>query len=228
MKRIEIFLKFPNSQNKIKTMFTEGGWNVLKDYSKYSKELEEISLVQKGSNVELKISWKKGEEIKYTSTLPPEEEIIALLHKIRPFVLQKESTSFRKIVNLLGRKIEDDEFRDLLKEEKEIYSGKASRGVFKIASNEVVLNTDQMLKKWLNAFEYHKDKNKQLEIKKLHELIPLEATRTILIMMLQDKVKAILHISGFINVILGKKEEMAVYKDNKLEKLRFTFKRDKE
>jgi len=195
-------------------------------YSIYAKELLEISLVQKGTFTNLKIDWRRGKEVSYSSYLPPEEEIIVLMHKIRPFILKKEQTHFNKIINILSKKIKDNEFLKLIKLEKDIFSGKNMRESFEFILNKEIINSEKILIKWLNAYEYHKDEDKQAELERMHKIIPLEFTRGVIIMMLQEKIKAILNLSGFVNVILSRQNEMKVCKDEKLTKW-FNFKINK-
>ena len=76
----------------------------------------------------------------------------------------------------------------------------------RIRSNETLINSDETLMKWLNAHEYHKDRDKQAELDSLHQVLPLETSRAVFIMMLYDKVRTILILSKLISVIAGKTE----------------------
>lgn len=222
-KQIDIILGPANSTKTIKLELDDEKLEVFREFYTYTEELREISIIQKGSKAQLKINWKRGKKISYSTNLPPEDQIIVLMHKIRPFVLNNEPTYFNKVVNILSKHITNKSFRDMLKLPKKLFSGKGTGLNF--ISNDVLLTSDKMLIKWLNAYEYHKDRDKRREIEGLHKIIPLQATRALLIMMLQDKVKAIFWINNFIKVILGEQDEARVYEDKELKKINFIFKK---
>lgn len=61
-----------------------------------------------------------------------------------------------------------------------------------------------MLFEWLNSFEYHDDQTKKEQIEKLSQLLPFKANRAIFLMLLAEKIKAIISIANFIGLLLGK------------------------
>jgi len=68
----------------------------------------------------------------------------------------------------------------------------------------VVIDCEATLQQWLNAYEYHKNGNKRREVERLHQLLPLEASRAIFVTMLYDKVDAIHHLHSRVRLMLGK------------------------
>jgi hypothetical protein len=67
-----------------------------------------------------------------------------------------------------------------------------------IASDETVLHSEDILMKWLNAYEYHRDRSKRAELDALHQVLPLEGSRAMFIYMMVDKLVAINEIGRFI------------------------------
>ena len=69
-----------------------------------------------------------------------------------------------------------------------------------------------MLLVYLNAHEYHRDKDKRNKLKALHQLMPLESSRSIFIMMLFEQIDAISALAEIIKVIQGEKGITTVVK----------------
>jgi len=82
------------------------------------------------------------------------------------------------------------------------------QSMFRIQSNDVVLNSERVLYDWLNSFEYHRDKEKKKFIESLHAMFPLNATKALFIGLLSDKTQAIYSVARLIRVVVGKQESM--------------------
>ncbi len=147
--------------------------------------------------------------------LPDWNEVSVFLHKIRPFILQNERTYFHKVRNLLGFKLTDSYFRDYFNLQKELFNGKKSQEGWQIESNGEILNSEKILYEWLNAHEYHRDKDKQELIKFLHQIVPLEASKVLFLGLLSNKTKAILNLASFIYVLLGKQKSLTLQSEIK-------------
>jgi len=186
--------------------FEDKEWKALLDFVQYANDLVSIQLIRDGGPATLNLSNNAESGMSYSVELPPEDQLLALLHRIRPFILQKEPTNFYQVCKYLSRRFADAPFRDFLKSLGEHYSGKRMQDIVRVQSNQVLINSEETLMKWLNAHEYHKDQGKQDELKSLHQVMPLEASRAFFVMMLNEKVKAISILANFINVMAGEQE----------------------
>lgn len=186
--------------------FEDQEWKALLDFVQYAKDLQSIQLVRQGGTGKLNLSYTQETGLSYSVELPPEDQLLALLHRLRPFVLKNELTNFRRVSNHLARRLDDTRCRAFLKSLGEYYSGKRMQAIILIHSNEVLINSEEILLKWLNAHEYHKDQDQQAELESLHQILPLETSRAIFVMMLYDKVRAISILANFINVMAGEQE----------------------
>lgn len=191
--------------------FTDEEWNIFNRYEEYVRELVGIQLLREGGPGKLKLHCHRDEGLSVQSELPPDDQVTALLHKLRPFVLQNEPTDFNKVRNILSRRIEDETIRGFLKDQKDVFHGMAMGSLGKISVNDVVINSDETLLKWLNAFEYHRDGDKRAEIKALHEHFPFHASRAIFFLMLYEKVRAICNVMGLVRTVLGKQPSFGSY-----------------
>lgn len=190
--------------------FEDEEWDALLRFVEYVKELQAIELMREGGPGKLNIRWTEETGFSYSAELPAEDKILALLHRLRPFVLNDEQTNFHRVCNHIARRIEDENLRHFIKSIRAIYSGKRMQSMIIIKSNETLINSEETLMKWLNAHEYHKDRNKQAELESLHQILPLETSRAIFLMMLYDKARAIFIIANMINVMAGEQESVKI------------------
>lgn len=118
-------------------------------------------------------------------------------------------TSPRNLVTgIIARRFTDPSIRGMVRAQRALYDGRDFQSQIRIESNNTVINCEETLMKWLNAFEFHTDETKRAEIEKLHQLMPLEASRAIFIMLLIEKVKAIMNIANFIELLLGRADSI--------------------
>lgn len=186
--------------------FEDKEWKALLDFVQYANDLQSIQLIREGGKVTLNISNNVDSGMSYSVELPPEDQLLALLHRIRPFILQSEPTNFNRVCKYISRRFDDKSIRNFLKSLCERYSGKRMQTIVQVESNKVLINSEETLLKWLNANEYHKDHDKQAELKSLHQIVPLEASRTFFVMMLYEKIEVIFILANFINVMAGEQE----------------------
>ena len=186
--------------------FDDQEWKALLEFVQYAKDLQALQLVSQGGPGKLSLSYTAESGLSYLVDLPPEDQILALLHRLRPFVLNDEPTNYYRVYNHLTRRFDDKPFRHFLKSLRGYYSGKRMQAIVLIQSNEALINSEETLMKWLNAHEYHKDRDNQAELESLHQVLPLETSRAIFVMMLYDKVRAIFVVANLINVMAGEQE----------------------
>lgn len=185
--------------------FTKEDWERLEDFLEYTNDLLDTKLVRDEGSASLSLSWNaESNRMQFSTTLPPWDDVTVFLHKFRPIGLETESTSFKKISSLLGEHLDHPYFRGMIKRQHDIYYGKKLRSAFQIRANDVVLNSEKVLYDWLNAYEYHRNKEKRKFIDSLHTMFPLDASKVLFINLLMEKVEAIYNTAGLISVILGK------------------------
>src|SRR2546427_7540176 len=81
----------------------DNDWGVLLSFLEDAEQLRRTGFVTHGANVRYEFSWhhEKGQEHK--ATMPDEDSVSAFLHRMRPFVLQRERSFLPKILNVLRR-----------------------------------------------------------------------------------------------------------------------------
>jgi hypothetical protein len=119
--------------------FPDEDWDRLIDFLTYARELEQTELLSKGYPLGLTFKTENG-GTRVSSNLPPDDQISAVLHRIRPFVLQDEPTNYYAVSKLLSRRFESDLMRLTLSRLKEFYSGKDSQRMYTLTADDTIIN----------------------------------------------------------------------------------------
>jgi hypothetical protein len=187
--------------------FEDAEWTLLTRFRQFSAEVAETPIMLEGRRVSTSLSFDftTGAE-SHAVVVPPKPEIQALLHVMRPFVLQHEPTAFNRIVNILEKCIPDPRMRAVLERQKELFSGKNFQQQVKMTASsapgtEAVLNSEETFQLWLNTHEYHRDEDKQAAMEELQALLPFDWLRAMFISMLFDRALAVINIANFIHFL---------------------------
>jgi hypothetical protein len=188
--------------------FEDKDWERLDEFTQYADELLDTKFVQDGMSASLNIRWDEESGMVVSTKLPPWDDVTVFLHKFRPIGLQSESTYFYKVCSVLAKELAHPRFRSMIEEQREIYSGTRMQAQLRVQSNEVIVNSEKVLYDWLNAYEYHRDKEKRDLIDSLHVMLPLEASKVLFIALLSDKTRAIHNIAALTRVVQGKQKSL--------------------
>jgi hypothetical protein len=189
--------------------FTKKEWGRLQSYINAVHELHATRFVQNSSGVNLNFKFDKDVGITWSVKMPPEDDLFAFLHRIRPLILEKEPYNFQKIRKMIERKLQKS-IPPILPFLLDLFTGKSMQRQVVMISNDHIINSEKMLFTWLNAHEYHRDQDKQEFLEELHKNMPLEWSRGIFVNLLIDKAKAIFQMADFIKLILGERESITI------------------
>lgn len=189
-----------------KGSFQPDAWNTLNEYLEYTEDLLKTKFVQDGMPSALNIKWEKDSGMVVSTKLPNWDDVSAFLHKFRPIGLEKESTYFYKVCNILTRELTHPHFRNMADEQRDIFSGKRTQSMYKFSINDVILNSEKVLYDWLNSYEYHRDKEKRQFIDSLHAVFPLDGSKVLFLGLLSDKIQAIHNVAILVRVVVGKQK----------------------
>jgi hypothetical protein len=189
--------------------FEDDEWELLLRAGEYATALKQRELMDQCTlSTKLTIRWEQGKGLSAAGTIPSDEDVIVVLHRLRPLILQGEPTYFNRIVNLIARRANHQGMRRRLDALKRLFAGEEYQGLITLKVDGAIVNSEEMLNTYLNAFEFHRDAGKQLEFAKLHEILPSQATRAIFIHLIVEKLKAVRGLELFINLLQGKQEAM--------------------
>lgn len=177
-------------------------WALLLRYSELVDRLRATHLLSTPGRIGFSLGFNEEGPFFRTDGAPTNDQVSALLHLMRPFILQ-EATTFKRIKNLLAMNLVDDVFRRYIERQHEIFMGARSMGGVKIVSNDVLVNSERVLHQWLNAEEFHFDDDKHAILESLRdqEFLPKEFTRAVFIDMMLDKARAVVELAHLIRCL---------------------------
>ena len=186
-------------------------WTRLERFVEYTRELAQHSRHRSPGGHRFSIITDDAGTRFEADQMPSDEAIESLMVRLRPFVLQGESTYFFAIVNILSRRLKSEAFRAYFETQKALFIGtvwqpfklvaEASAGTSNAKPH--IVNSPETLDLWLNGFIYHRDDEKRQLFKALMRGdAPIEAfSRATFIEMMLMKARAVLDISNAVYVL---------------------------
>jgi hypothetical protein len=177
---------------------------ILRGYLEEYENLWASKPLREGFPCSFKMQWEMGSPVSFESSLPDADTLSILLHRLRPFVLDDEPFSFTTVCSVVGKNLNDPGVRSLLRELRRLYDGRRMQSMYQVSFDDVVLNSERVLKDWLNSHEYHRDPDKREAIDALFAHLPNDFLRAMFVSMLVDKVKAIRNLASLVHTLLTK------------------------
>ena len=91
---VNLRLSSGSERTVVAATFTEDEWELLRKFSSYAHELRDCKSFNKSLSVKLQISAGVDKPLTVNVELPDWDDIILLLHRMRPMILEKEPTFF--------------------------------------------------------------------------------------------------------------------------------------
>jgi hypothetical protein len=145
---------------------------------------------------------------KMVPDLPSEDDRAIILLRLRPFILTREPASFDRVRGVIGRRVRNSEFQQVLASQLEVWTGKGFSRQSPIRLNGRLLNDDRLFVDWLNAEEYHRDPEKAQSFRALRRQVPSSLFEWVLVNLLLDKVRAVASLAGIVGLIQGELNEV--------------------
>jgi hypothetical protein len=178
-------------------------WNTLVSFLDDFDRLA-ATRVANGGQVRVRFRFDAQGGFASSGEMPPDDDVAAFLHRLRPFVLNDERSNFYRVCNVLGRAIAHRGVTAMLQRQRDEFSGRVFQSQIQISSNRTVINSEEVLQNWLNAYEYHRDADRREELAQIHhDQFPLEAMRPVLFSMLIDKTRAIAAVADVVRMIVS-------------------------
>jgi len=190
--------------------FTEEEWRQLHEYLGHVADLSSTQFVANGRGVQLNFNWTQGTAPSWSVKAPPEDEVLAFLHRLRPLILQSEPASFLKVRALLNRRLRGAPIQMFMDWLLEVYEGKDMQKLIVMQSNDRIMNSEEMLVTWLNAYEYHRDRDKQTTLEKHSHVMPFDWSRGVFLNLLIEKAKSVANLGVLVELVIGKRDTLSV------------------
>ncbi len=185
------------NQEKIDYEFSSSELSTLKLFFETVMSVYRLSNIKKVSTT-MRISLTN---MKFNGTSPSEEDKSSFLHKIRPLILQKEITWTPNIINSLSKNIQSEQFRKLMNNLKSFFNCNDPYSIDYAIDGGKIYN-DNILKLWLNAYEYHRDIDKLEELKPLIDSIGIETFEAQMMDMIILKFNATQEVARYVEVLI--------------------------
>ena len=191
-----------SESDKFEGDITDDDIKLLRRFQGLMERVTANGLVRRGVPALTNINW--AAENGMTITCPPfqDEEMHALLHVLRPVVLQDESTSFAQISALLTKRFANKSLGRHLKYLRAVFTDGELSLFMQFHVGGVPILDDSTFNLWLNADQYHADEKKLEEWKKLEAALSVQSTRDLMMTQLQSKVKSLLLLSHIVDLVL--------------------------
>jgi hypothetical protein len=184
--------------------FTDAETATLELYLEQYEAIAESPILSAGLSCNMNVEWTE-QSMRVETDMPDEDTIGLLLHRLRPFILDREQASFSSVSSIIGQHVDIPAVRDLLRRQRREYDGRAFQERMRISIDDVVVNSERTLKDWLNSHEYHHDADKRDDIGPLLAVFPEDFTRGVLINMLIDKMRACTNLARLVALLLGRR-----------------------
>jgi hypothetical protein len=181
--------------------FTDEEWHRLSSYLASAHRLAACRLAETQSQLNWRITGERGEPTRIEATLPPEDDIAAFLHYLRPFILVRSPISFARTRNTVAGHITLPSIQRYLKRLKAIYLGEEIPFQIEVGSRagELRLDSAEAIDKWLNGLEYHPDVEKRAFIEAVFEVFTEPATRAMFLYCMLERASAIGKLGAMID-----------------------------
>lgn len=166
---------------------------------------------REGFPCQITFRFEEGKGLGCSTKLPDDDTLDILLHKLRPFILKSEPTSFERVAGILKRRVANPFFQQFVRELQRTYAGEDfSKRMRIIVNDTVLLNSDAIVDAWLNGRAYHRDQAHSDTLEQISDWLPGEAGRGIFVAMLTEKVKAIHNLACVVALLLGRTSELTM------------------
>src|SRR5258708_6224732 len=131
-----VTLETPTGSARAEGEFTEPDVAILERYLAQVEQLVAIKSVREGLPCDLSMSFdiqKLGGS--FTAHLPDDDTLAAVLHRLRPLILQREAGSFVNACAVLGRQIKDSAVRTVLREKRDLFENSDRAQTWALSAN---------------------------------------------------------------------------------------------
>ncbi len=178
-------------------------WSTLTSFRAEADDLRSTQFVQKERGGQISIQFTQGKPVRSNAKKIDVEEVWAMLHRLRPFVLQDEQCYFHKTKKQLKRWLIHPGFRNYLDEIGDGFNLKIMQNNLRLLNDDQHLISKEHVMDWLNSFQYHRDQSKRKTVEDALNIFSKDQDGTPFILFsLVDMIKAIFALSDLIEALM--------------------------
>lgn len=171
--------------------FSEEELCLLRAYCDDAWRLRTSALFGEKAANKFTLNWKMGEKPTFTGDPIDDEAWAAGMHRLRPLLLDNEPTSFLQTASLLGKRIQNSAVLERLKILRRRFRGELAPMQISLGIDGKVRSMDEIFDMWINAFEHHRDRDKQEFFERTSKFAPEHQMRHYINMHAAEKLRAI-------------------------------------
>ncbi|WP_439856166.1 hypothetical protein [Pseudomonas yamanorum] len=191
-------------RESISINFPDDEWAQLAQFHSHVNGLRETRFVQEGRGGSIGFRWKLGEPARVSEKQIEEEPVWAMLHKLRPFVLQKERCFLPSILKLLKRRLDHVALHRHLDDIRDTFTLKSMEQRIHLLGPGRPPLSQQVVMDWLNSFQYHHDEEKRVKvIRDLGPFAQYQDGMNVAVFALVDMVQSILGAGDLVETLQG-------------------------
>lgn len=170
-------------------------------FKRRATQLAQVPLIKAGhAKISAKIRGEEGKGVSIHVTLPPENDLRTLYLAFRFFYLQREPANFLRIVNILRRQTKDPDTINYFEGLKKQWNGSLRKQI-EIVAGRRKLTPSLLIDLWFNAYYFHSNENKELELNRLLKITGRDFGRFLLTDAVYEASKAVLSLNSKLDII---------------------------
>ena len=175
---------------------------VLREFIAYSDDAHRTRFARELKTYKISLHITNSGIVKNNGVVPDEEALSTFLHKYRPIILKSEPTEYCNVCTLLVRHISSPDFNRAIKSWKTEYSGKNLKNLCRMEQGDYLLTSQLFLENYLNAFEYHRDRQLHRKMEKISATLEPDAMRALVTLLMIIKFSAVSRLRQLVKSIL--------------------------
>lgn len=144
----------------------------------------------------------QGSQSVVSAEIPHWEQVQVFLHRARPILLEKEATFLPKIANIVGRRLDHEVVRALMKQYRDMFLLREAAKLYSVTIDELELNSEGFFNLWVNTEEFHRDPAHLKWLKVAESILGKDGVRAFACALLAEKARAALMLADYVEVML--------------------------
>lgn len=189
--------------------FTPAELDQLQAYLRDAAALEETRFVETRLGLRLNLRRDRNAGVAWSVALPPVDDLLAFLHRLRPLVLEPAPAGFLEVRKLVERAL-DEPAGPLLPFLLDLFQGRELHKLVARQSGDPCANSGRMLSRWLDAGEPARAGDEERLEERLRTILPGEWSHDVFVSLLIDKARAILALAAVVQLVVGERQAARV------------------
>lgn len=204
-KEVNMFLKFDDeeSEHRLHAIFVDDDVELLRKYCANCQRLRDTKLYREGIGGKVNFKWEADEGASVEPENPFDLEFVSsFIHRLRPIRLTNEPASFDKVAARIKQRFGGKPMKRQIEAIRSIVEESPFAAYGQITMGDVSLWDSETIEKWLNAFEYHQDEDKESYLAGVLQNIGYEGMNIVFVQQLRGQCEGYIRLEELARFIL--------------------------